>query len=71
MRQISDGVVSVLEAAEAAAGGRGRKTDGVWARAMRRHRHVFQHAYRALEQTRWLQLTQMPSISKITNLSKN
>ena len=44
MGQISDGVVPVLEAAEAAAGGRGGEADGVSSRAMRRHRHVFQHA---------------------------
>lgn len=44
MGQISDGVVPVLEAAEAAAGGGGREAHGVCARAVRRHRHVFQHA---------------------------
>lgn len=40
MREVGDGVVPVLEAAEAAAGGRGGEAHGVGARAVRRHRNV-------------------------------
>lgn len=44
MRQVLHGVMPVLQAPEAAAGGGGGEADGVGACAVRRHRHVLQHA---------------------------
>lgn len=45
MCEVADGVVTLLQAAKAAAGGSGGQTDGVSASAVRRHRYVLQHHY--------------------------